>query len=88
MCTTSSSSIRVFTPSPRDVAPEQGIAHFLLYRPRDRKCLWRSVALCGSLEHRVFGLDPDTQYEVIVMATNPSGECQLSDKVVLETERS
>ena len=88
MCKTYTSSIRVFTPSPHDVAPEQSISHFLLYRSRDRKSLWRSVALCGRPEHRVFGLEPETQYEFVVMATNPRGECQLSWRVLLETERS
>ena len=88
MCKTYTSSIRVFTPSPHDVAPEQSISHFLLYRSHDRKSLWRSVALCGRPEHRVFGLESETQYEFVVMATNPRGECQLSGRVVLETERS
>ena len=86
MCKAYSTSTRVFTPSPRDVAPEQSISHFLLYRPRDRNSLWRCVALCGRQEHRVFGLDPETQHEFVVMATNPRGECQLSEKLVLETE--
>ncbi|KAK7094223.1 hypothetical protein V1264_007873 [Littorina saxatilis] len=87
MCKTYTSSIRVFTPSPHDVAPEQSISHFLLYRSRNRKSLWRSVALCGRAEHRLFGLEPETLYEFVVMATNPGGECQLSERVVLETEK-
>ncbi|KAL8564447.1 hypothetical protein ACOMHN_017589 [Nucella lapillus] len=86
MCHTYPTSIRVYTPSPHDVAPEQSISHFLLYRPRDRKCLWRCLALCGRVEERVFGLEPGVQYELVVMAKNPRGECQISDKVVLETD--
>nr|KAG5692793.1 hypothetical protein BaRGS_002923 [Batillaria attramentaria] len=86
MCKAYTTSIRVFTPSPHDVAPEQSISHYLLYRPRDRKSLWRAVALCGRQEHRVFGLEADTQYEFVVMASNPRGECQLSQKLLLRTE--
>jgi len=42
----------------------------------------------GREDHRVFGLDANTEYEFVILAYNQKGECQLSNKLVLETESS
>ncbi|XP_046336008.1 E3 ubiquitin-protein ligase Midline-1-like isoform X2 [Haliotis rufescens] len=90
LCRRFMSSIQVCSSSPLDVAIEQKISHFLLYRPSDQghRCLWKSVSLYGRQEHRVFGLEPNTEYDFVIMACNPRGECQLSNRVSLQTELS
>ncbi|PVD35292.1 hypothetical protein C0Q70_02252 [Pomacea canaliculata] len=85
-CRASSSCIRVFTPSPHDVAPEQHISHWLLYRPRGPESVWQAAPLYGSQEQRVAGLDPETDYQVVVMARNARGECQLSHVLGIRTQ--
>ena len=42
----------------------------------------------GREEHRVFGLEPQTEYDFVILAYNLRGECQLSNKVTLQTEPS
>jgi len=40
------------------------------------------------VDHRVFGLQPDTMYDFVIMACNREGECQVSNQVTMSTERS
>ena len=42
----------------------------------------------GRLDHRVFGLQSDTMYDFVVMATSKNGECQVSNSVTLRTEQA
>ncbi|XP_067659211.1 E3 ubiquitin-protein ligase Midline-1-like [Haliotis asinina] len=90
LCRRFMSSIQVCSSSPLDVAIEQKISHFLLYRPsgQGQHGLWKSVSLYGRQEHRVFGLEPNTEYDFVIMACNSRGECQLSNRVSLQTELS
>ncbi|KAK6177390.1 hypothetical protein SNE40_015499 [Patella caerulea] len=88
LCKSFTSSIQIFSSSPLDVASEQNISHYLLYRPLGQNRIWRSVCLYGRQEHRAFGLAPNTEYEFIIMACNLIGECQLSSRVTLKTDQS
>ena len=36
----------------------------------------------------MFGLEPSTEYDFVILAYNLRGECQLSNKVTLHTESS
>lgn len=36
----------------------------------------------------MFGLESNTEYEFVILAYNLRGECQLSNKITLETESS
>ncbi|XP_045161107.1 E3 ubiquitin-protein ligase Midline-1-like isoform X2 [Mercenaria mercenaria] len=88
LCKRFTSSIQIFSSSPVDVATEQKISHFLLYRQPSQNRVWKCVSMYGREEHRVFGLAPSTEYEFVILAYNQRGECQLSNKIVLETESS
>ena len=88
LCKCFSSSIQVFSSSPMDVASEQKISHFLLYRQAVHNRIWKCVSMYGRDEHRVFGLEPQTEYDFVILAYNLRGECQLSNKVTLHTEPS
>ena len=61
---------------------------YLLYREADDNKIWKSLSLCGRLDHRVFGLDTDTMYDFVIMACDVSGECQVSNMVTLRTENA
>ncbi|XP_052760483.1 E3 ubiquitin-protein ligase Midline-1-like isoform X1 [Mya arenaria] len=87
-CKRYSSSIQIFSSSPVDVAAEQKISHFLLYRQPANNRVWKCVSMYGREDHRVFGLESGTEYEFVILAYNLRGECQLSNKVVIETESS
>ncbi|XP_060595573.1 E3 ubiquitin-protein ligase Midline-1-like isoform X2 [Ruditapes philippinarum] len=88
LCKRFTSSIQIFSSSPVDVAAEQKISHFLLYRQPSQNRVWKCVSMYGREEHRVFGLAPSTEYEFVILAYNQRGECQLSNKVLLQTESS
>lgn len=88
LCKRFTSSIQIFSSSPVDVAAEQKISHFLLYRQSSQNRVWKCVSMYGREEHRVFGLAASTEYEFVILAYNQRGECQLSNKVVLETNSS
>ena len=36
----------------------------------------------------MFGLEPNSEYDFVILAYNLRGECQLSNKVILQTEPS
>lgn len=86
LCRQFASSIQIYSSSPQDVAAEQQICHFLLYRHVAQSRAWRTHALYGREDHRIFGLDTNVEYEFVVMASNSRGECQISNKVALQTE--
>ncbi|XP_060069340.1 probable E3 ubiquitin-protein ligase MID2 [Ylistrum balloti] len=86
LCRQFATSIQIYSSSPQDVAPEQNISHFLLYRQVALSRAWRTLVLYGRQDHRVFGLDTNVEYEFVIMASNPRGECQISNKVSLQTE--
>lgn len=88
LCKRFTCSIQIFSSSPIDVAAEQKISHFLLYRQPSNNRVWKCVSMYGREEHRVFGLTSGTEYEFVVLAYNLRGECRLSNKVALETESS
>lgn len=88
LCRRFTSSIQIFSSSPVDVASEQKISHFLLYRQPAHNRVWKCVSMYGREDHRVFGLDSGTEYEFVILAYNLRGECQLSNKINLETESS
>jgi len=44
------------------------------------------MALYGRQDHRVFGLDLGCEYEFLILACNHRGECQISNKITLQTE--
>jgi hypothetical protein len=88
-CKTYSYSIQIYSPSPLDVPPESGISHYLVYRESSLNKIWKSLLLYGRVDHRVFGLEPDTCYDFVIMACETwNGECQVSNEVTLRTERS
>ena len=88
LCKSFTSSIQIFSSSPLDVAAEQKISHFLLYRLPSQHRVWKCVSMYGRQEHRVFGLEPNSEYDFVILAYNLRGECQLSNKVSLQTEAS
>ncbi|KAL3862461.1 hypothetical protein ACJMK2_008425 [Sinanodonta woodiana] len=87
LCKHYPTSVQIYSSSPLDIAPEQQISHFLLYRPASQTRTWRSIPIYGRQEHRVFGLEPSTEYEFVILACNIRGECQLSNKVIFQTEQ-
>lgn len=88
LCKCFTSSIQIFSSSPMDVASEQKISHFLLYRQPSQNRVWKCISMYGRQEHRVFGLEPSTEYDFVILAYNLRGECQLSNKVTFHTESS
>ena len=58
------------------------------YREAAANKIWKSIALANRADHRVFGLESDTMFDFVIMACNKNGECQVSNKVTLRTERS
>ena len=89
MCRTYTHSIQVYSSSPisSDLAGT-GISYYLLYREEAADKIWKSVSMYGRLDHRVFGLQSNTVYDFVVMATNPNGECQVSNRITLRTEEA
>ncbi|KAL5014038.1 hypothetical protein ScPMuIL_008308 [Solemya velum] len=85
LCSCFASSIQIYSSSPLDVTVEQQISHFLLYRQATQNRAWNSVCLYGRQDHRIFGLNNNTDYEFVILACNQRGECQLSNKTVLQT---
>lgn len=87
-CRTYTYSIQLHSPSPLDGPPDSGIAHYLLYREACANKIWKSISLYGRVDHRVFGLEPDTMYDFVIMACDKNSECQVSNMVTMKTERS
>nr|KAG5704765.1 hypothetical protein BaRGS_005221 [Batillaria attramentaria] len=77
-CARSVDTVALFLAPPRGTSDVIDTYH-IHYCSEEQKAL-------GIEEHRVFGLEADTQYEFVVMASNPRGECQLSQKLLLRTE--
>ncbi|XP_022346163.2 E3 ubiquitin-protein ligase Midline-1-like isoform X4 [Crassostrea virginica] len=88
LCRAFATSVQIYSSSPQDVAAEQHISHFLLYRPRGQSRAWRTLCLYGRQDHRVFGLLAGTDYEFIILGCNQRGECQVSNRVYIQTEQS
>lgn len=88
LCRPFATSVQIYSSSPQDVATEQHISHFLLYRPRGQSRAWKTVSLYGRQDHRVFGLIASTDYEFVILGCNQRGECQVSNRVVIYTEQS
>jgi len=90
-CRTYTYSIQLHSPSPL-TSPLQATAgtceHYLLYREAAANKIWKSISLYGRVDHRVFGLEPDTLYDFVIMACDSNCECQVSNMVTLKTERS
>jgi len=90
-CRTYTYSIQLHSPSPL-VNPVQAadgaVDHYLLYREAAVNKIWKSISLYGRVDHRVFGLEPDTLYDFVVMACDSNCECQVSNMVTMRTERS
>jgi len=87
-CRTYTYSIQLHSPSPLDDPPDSGISHYLLYREASANKIWKSISLYGRVDHRVFGLGPDTMYDFVIMACDKNSGCQVSNMVTLKTERS
>jgi hypothetical protein len=82
-------SIQLHSPSPLNSPPHStGIEHYLLFREASVNKIWKSISLYGRVDHRVFGLEPDTLYDFVVMACDKNSECQVSKMVTMKTERS
>lgn len=89
MCRSYTYAIQIHSPSPCEVNTDEGeISYYVLYREAAANKIWKSISLCARVDHRVFGLDSDTMFDFVIMATGPSGECQVSNMVTLRTERS
>lgn len=88
LCRPFATSVQIYSSSPQDVAAEQRISHFLLYRPRGQSRAWKTLSLYGRQDHRVFGLIASTDYEFVILGCNQRGECQVSNRVVIHTEQS
>lgn len=88
LCRPFATSVQIYSSSPQDVAAEQHISHFLLYRPRGQSRAWKTLSLYGRQDHRVFGLIASTDYEFVILGCNQRGECQVSNRVVIHTEQS
>ncbi|XP_005109179.3 RING finger domain and kelch repeat-containing protein DDB_G0271372 [Aplysia californica] len=87
-CQTGNTSAVVCCPSTTAVTACQGVAHFLLYRPGGGAGVWHRRELSANEEkHSATRLRPGTEYDFAVMACNSRGECQMSEKVVLETKQ-
>lgn len=85
---TYSCSIQIHSPSPLAASPALSLTFYLLYREASGNKIWKSVSLYNRNDHRVFGLDPDTMYDFVVMSCGSNGECQVSNMVTLRTELS
>ncbi|KAI0218954.1 E3 ubiquitin-protein ligase Midline-1 [Lamellibrachia satsuma] len=83
---TYSCSIQIHSPSP--LAANPALTFYLLYREASDNKIWKSLALYNRADHRVFGLDPDTMYDFVIMLCDSNGECQVSNMVTLRTEMS
>ncbi|VDH92520.1 midline 1 [Mytilus galloprovincialis] len=86
LCRQFTSSIQVYSSSPQDITVDQQISHFLLYRPLGQSRAWKTIPLYGRQDHRVFGLESSIEYQFVILGCNPRGECQISNKIVLQTE--
>ena len=72
-----------------DVDVEQKISHFLLYRQPSHNRIWKCLSMFGRDEHQVFaGFKQGIEYEYVILAYNLRGECQLWNKIVIETDSS
>jgi len=88
-CRTYTYSIQLHSPSPlTSPIHVTGVEHYLLYREASVNKIWKSISLYGRVDHRVFGLEPDTLYDFVVMACDSNCECQVSNMVTMKTERS
>ena len=88
-CRTYTYSIQLHSPSPlTSPLHATGVEHYLLYREASVNKIWKSISLYGRVDHRVFGLEPDTLYDFVVMACDTNCECQVSNMVTMRTERS
>jgi len=88
-CRTYTYSIQLHSPSPlTSPLHATGVEHYLLYREAAVNKIWKSISLYGRVDHRVFGLEPDTLYDFVVMACDSNCECQVSNMVTMKTERS
>ena len=87
-CRTYTHSIQIYSASPLDVNSEDCVSHYLLYREASADKIWKSISMYGRLDHRVFGLESDMDYDFVVMACGKNGECQVSNTVHLKTERA
>ena len=85
LCRTYTSSIQLHSSSPL-AANADSVIHYLLYREASVNKIWKSIPLCCRVEHRVFGLESDTVYDLAIMACNRNGECHVSNIVTLKTE--
>jgi len=85
---TYSCSIQIHSPSPLAASPTLCLTFYLLYREASGNKIWKSMSLYNRTDHRVFGLDPDTMYDFVVMSCHSNGECQVSNMVTLRTELS
>lgn len=87
LCRTYTSSIQLHSASPlTGNTGDTGVIHYLLYREASVNKIWKSIPLCCRVEHRVFGLESDTVYDLAIMACNRDGECNVSNIVTLKTE--
>jgi len=88
-CRTYTYSIQLHSPSPLTSSlHETGVDHYLLFREASINKIWKSISLYGRVDHRVFGLEPDTLYDFVVMACDSNCECQVSNMVTMKTEKS
>ncbi|XP_056018091.1 E3 ubiquitin-protein ligase Midline-1-like isoform X3 [Ostrea edulis] len=88
LCRQFATSVQIYSSSPQDVASEQHISHFLLYRPLGQSRAWKTLSLYGRQDHRVFGLMASSEYEFLILGCNQRGECQVSNRVIVQTEQS
>lgn len=88
LCRQFATSVQIYSSSPQDVASEQHISHFLLYRPLGQSRAWKTLSLYGRQDHRVFGLMTSSEYEFLILGCNQRGECQVSNRVIVQTEQS
>ncbi|CAH1773067.1 unnamed protein product [Owenia fusiformis] len=86
MCQSFTTSIMIFSPSPPE--SNEDTAHYLLYRESTGTKVWKSTPTYKTDTHRVFGLEPDTQYSFLILACNQIGECHMSNQSTLSTQRS
>ena len=88
-CRTYTYSIQLHSASPLTAGTQHaGVEHYLLHREASVNKIWKSISLYGRVDHRVFGLEPDTLYDFVVMACDSNCECQVSNMVTMKTERS
>ncbi|XP_064643002.1 E3 ubiquitin-protein ligase Midline-1-like [Lineus longissimus] len=90
---TFTSSIQLYCAAPSQHQHEPTLEFHLLYREANVNIaprIWKSKTMSshGTNNHRIFGLEPNTQYEFMVLASGDDMACQLSEAVVLKTESS